>query len=201
MSRVKKHDQTPTYITEIGKLMAEYGHSQNDLADKLGVSRDRVNNWLLDTAPLDADNIVKIANLYGVTTDRLLGVPEKSTGFSQKAVDNVRRFRSFVEDFYHNSEFDSISQDHFIQKFSRALDNVLGCSNLAPFLVAIANVGLARYAAAEQLKQAQNPQAAAGALIKLRFALYQVGEQGQAIARELHDTDKVENELRSIVQP
>ena len=79
MSRVKKHEQQPCYLIEIGKLMDREKHSQADLGSLIGVSRDRVNNWLQDTAPLDVDNLVKIAKLYSVSTDYLLGLSEIKT--------------------------------------------------------------------------------------------------------------------------
>lgn len=79
MGRVKKHDKLPIYLCRIGALMGKNQHSQSDLAEKIGVSRDRVNNWLQDTAPLDADSILKIAELYSVSTDYILGKSDAET--------------------------------------------------------------------------------------------------------------------------
>lgn len=199
MPRVKKHDQAPRYITEIGRLMVENGHSQSDLADKIGVNRDRVNNWLQDTAPLNADDLIKIANLYNVPSDRILGIPERESGFSQETVENVQKFKDFVSSFYRQSSiWGTVSEDRFIEIFCHALDNMLSCSSLGPFLVALGNVGLAREAAAKQIEQHADAAAAADVLIKLQFAIYQAGKQGEAIARELHDTDNVEDALKRI---
>lgn len=46
--------------------------SQEELADSLGVSRQAVSRWEMDSAKPDANNILKISKLFGVTTDYLL---------------------------------------------------------------------------------------------------------------------------------
>lgn len=48
------------------------GLSQEDLADKLGVSRQAISRWEIGTAKPDANNILQISKLFGVTTDYLL---------------------------------------------------------------------------------------------------------------------------------
>lgn len=48
------------------------GLSQEELAANLGVSRQAVSNWeRAETAP-DTDNLIALANLYGITLDELL---------------------------------------------------------------------------------------------------------------------------------
>lgn len=76
--------------------------TQQDVADKIGVSRQNVGRWLLgDTTP-DINTLSKIADAYKVSTDYLLGrTPNKTTdanlkavceytGLSEKAVENIR---------------------------------------------------------------------------------------------------------------
>ena len=82
MGRVKKHEKKPEYLNRIGRLMNREDHSQADLAELIGVSRDRVNNWLQDTAPLDADSVLKIAALYNVSSDFVLGKSDAETNDS-----------------------------------------------------------------------------------------------------------------------
>ena len=46
--------------------------SQEDLEEKLNVSRQAISRWESSTAMPDASNILQISKLFGVTTDYLL---------------------------------------------------------------------------------------------------------------------------------
>lgn len=46
--------------------------SQEELADKIGVSRQAVSKWERAEASPDTDNLILLANIYGVTLDELL---------------------------------------------------------------------------------------------------------------------------------
>lgn len=48
------------------------GLSQEDLAEKLEVSRQAISRWEMGTAKPDANNILQLSTLFGVTTDYLL---------------------------------------------------------------------------------------------------------------------------------
>lgn len=48
------------------------GLTQNDLAEKLDVSRQAVSRWEMGTAKPDIDNLVALSNVLGVTLDYLL---------------------------------------------------------------------------------------------------------------------------------
>ena len=50
------------------------GLSQETLAEQLGVSRQAVSKWELDSALPELDKVVAMARLFGVTTDQLLGM-------------------------------------------------------------------------------------------------------------------------------
>jgi len=54
------------------------GLSQEDLAEKLQVSRQAISRWEMGTAKPDANNILQISKLFGVTTDYLLNVEYES---------------------------------------------------------------------------------------------------------------------------
>ena len=57
---------------KIIKLRKESGWSQEDLAEKLYVSRQAISRWENGTALPDAQNVLQISKLFGVTTDYLL---------------------------------------------------------------------------------------------------------------------------------
>ena len=58
------------------KLRKKYGYSQEELADKLGLSRQAVSKWERAEASPDTDNLICLAKLYGVSLDELLATEE-----------------------------------------------------------------------------------------------------------------------------
>ena len=58
------------------KLRKEHGYSQEELADKLGLSRQAVSKWERAEASPDTDNLICLAKLYGVSLDELLSTDE-----------------------------------------------------------------------------------------------------------------------------
>lgn len=54
------------------RLRKEKGLSQEELADKLGLSRQAVSKWERAEASPDTDNLICLAKLYGVSLDELL---------------------------------------------------------------------------------------------------------------------------------
>ena len=63
---------------ELGNRLAElrkqHGLSQEDLADKLGVSRQAISKWERGEASPDTDNLIELAKIYNISLDDLLGL-------------------------------------------------------------------------------------------------------------------------------
>lgn len=94
--------------------------TQQEVADKIGVSRQNVGRWILgDTTP-DINTLGRIADAYNVSTDYLLGrTPNKTTnpelqavceytGLSERAVNNLRKAQGkfdFLSDLFLTAEF------------------------------------------------------------------------------------------------
>ena len=57
---------------KILNLRKKNGMSQEELAEKLNVSRQAVSRWEVGTAQPDAPNVLQLSKLFGVTTDYLL---------------------------------------------------------------------------------------------------------------------------------
>ena len=57
---------------KIVRLRKSNGWSQEDLAEKLNISRQAISRWEGSTAQPDAANILQLSKLFGVTTDYLL---------------------------------------------------------------------------------------------------------------------------------
>ena len=53
-------------------LRKKGGMSQEDLAERLGVSRQAISRWELGTTLPDAPNLLKLSDLFGVSIDYLL---------------------------------------------------------------------------------------------------------------------------------
>ncbi len=53
------------------QLRKDHGLSQNDLADKLNVSRQAISRWEQGTAVPSSDNLVYLSKLYRITLDEL----------------------------------------------------------------------------------------------------------------------------------
>ena len=64
----------------LAELRKEHGYSQEELADKLGVSRQAISKWERGEASPDTDNLIELSRIYGVSLDELLGLE----GSSQK---------------------------------------------------------------------------------------------------------------------
>ncbi len=58
------------------KLRKQAGLSQEELADKLGLSRQAVSKWERAEASPDTDNLICLAKLYGVSLDELLSTED-----------------------------------------------------------------------------------------------------------------------------
>lgn len=61
---------------EIANRLYEYrkkfGYSQEELAEKLGVSRQAISKWERSESSPDTDNLIALSKLYNVTLDELL---------------------------------------------------------------------------------------------------------------------------------
>ena len=58
------------------QLRKKHGLSQEELADKLGLSRQAVSKWERAEASPDTDNLICLAKLYGVSLDELLSTDD-----------------------------------------------------------------------------------------------------------------------------
>ena len=76
---------------KIIKLRKQNGWSQEDLAMKLNVSRQSVSKWESMASIPDLDKIVKLSQIFGVSTDYLLrdDMEEEASFAEDKAVDKT----------------------------------------------------------------------------------------------------------------
>ena len=83
---------------KIVTLRKQKGWSQEELADKLNVSRQAVGKWETETALPEVDKILQMATLFGVSTDSLLKddvqLPQTQQPDTVCAADKKTKFKS-----------------------------------------------------------------------------------------------------------
>ena len=85
------------------------GLSQEELAEKIGVSRQAVSKWERAEASPDTDNLILLAKIYGVTLDELLmGDPATTLNKEKQKGDNSQ---STNTDGFNSSEENDNQQD------------------------------------------------------------------------------------------
>lgn len=77
------------FSAQLRKYRLAAGLSQKELAGKLFVSQQAVARWETDKATPNPETVVKLAEIFGVTTDELLGKEITSAG-DGKAKRDVR---------------------------------------------------------------------------------------------------------------
>jgi transcriptional regulator with XRE-family HTH domain len=60
------------FADKLYSLRTQVGYSQEQLAEKLGVSRQAISKWELGTALPDTDKVVAMSEFFGVSSDFLL---------------------------------------------------------------------------------------------------------------------------------
>lgn len=66
------------------ELRKKNGLSQEELADKLGISRQAVSKWERAESSPDTDNLICLAKLYNVSLDDLLNTDETVEEISEE---------------------------------------------------------------------------------------------------------------------
>ena len=78
-------------------LRKKQGWSQEELAEKLGVSRQSVSKWESASASPDISKLVEIADIFEVSTDYLLTRREQEIPLFYKWWDELRLTRRFLD--------------------------------------------------------------------------------------------------------
>lgn len=101
---------------EIANRLLEYrkrsGLSQEELAEKLDISRQSVSKWERAEASPDTDNLIELAKIYGVTMDDLLNV-DKPINFKEEPVEHVAS-KGYVIEINKDNNFHEDEDDNKI---------------------------------------------------------------------------------------
>ena len=83
-------DKNVTVIEErIFNIRERIGYTQEELAKKLGVSRSLVNNWENGYANISLKQLIKLAYIYQVPIDYLLGIIEEIDDYEYHYIDTM----------------------------------------------------------------------------------------------------------------
>lgn len=81
-----------TMADRIQSLRKAKGISQEELADRIGVSRQAISKWESEQSSPDLEKIILLSNYFEVTTDYLLKGIEMQSAFPEKTKPDARIF-------------------------------------------------------------------------------------------------------------
>ena len=91
--------------SQIKKHRNELSLSQEELAEKVYVSRQTISNWENDNILPSIEMLVKIADFFSVSTDYLLGLDDKKylliSGLNEEQIAHIQQL---VDDIAENNQ-------------------------------------------------------------------------------------------------
>lgn len=85
---------------KIYEVRISFGWTQVQLAQKLGVTKQTVSNWENDNIQPSIDMLVKLSNIFNVSTDYLLGLtPTNSINVDGLPTQFVSHIVQLIEDY------------------------------------------------------------------------------------------------------
>ena len=85
---------------KIYEVRISFGWTQVQLAQKLGVTKQTVSNWENDNIQPSIDMLVKLSNVFNVSTDYLLGLtPTNSINVDGLPTQFVSHIVQLIEDY------------------------------------------------------------------------------------------------------
>ena len=73
-----------TFGQRLAALRKEKGLTQNDIADKVGITAQAVSKWENDQASPDIDILIKLSEIFDISLDELLGKVKPSVSLNDK---------------------------------------------------------------------------------------------------------------------
>ena len=90
-----------TFGSRLAKYRKEKGLTQEELAEQLHISPQAVSKWENDISTPDLDTIIKLSEIYGMSTDELLG-KQKSEDVDPEIVDDDKKVKDGIH--IHNNK-------------------------------------------------------------------------------------------------
>ena len=108
---------------ETAKRLFEYrkanGFSQEELAEKIGVSRQAISKWERSESSPDTDNLIALAKLYGITIDELLNGTDAPKKIEEEQAEETPEYEQAEEENdYTNNEKENKTNTNFNNGFN-----------------------------------------------------------------------------------
>ena len=87
----------------ISELRNNIGITQEELAEKLDVSRQSITKWENNSATPEIERLVELSNIFGVTIDFLLKGKTEYTKFDNNGLTNLHEIKLFLCDAKKNT--------------------------------------------------------------------------------------------------
>lgn len=86
-----------SFAEKLMELRKQNGWSQEELGDKLGVTRQTVSKWELGTTTPEMEKLAAISDLFGITADELIkGCTSQGKSPMEQTVVTVKRVRGYT---------------------------------------------------------------------------------------------------------
>lgn len=83
------NNEEPGVAMRLKLLRTEEGLTQNEVAERLGISQQTYSKYEKGTSNMDSDTLKKVCNLYGVTADYVLGISSQANNNLEELVKRV----------------------------------------------------------------------------------------------------------------
>lgn len=99
---------TLDFSEKLKALRKKHGHTQSTLAHLLNVSQNAIYNWENGKREPNLDTILKIADIYGVSIDYLMGMSDK-----EESLCDMTTFHDEIDEYSHElGEFLYYNPEH-----------------------------------------------------------------------------------------
>ena len=123
------------------RIRKENNLSQEQLADKLGVSRQAVSKWESNQAYPEMDKVLQICKMFNLNIDELLNQNLKEVNETKQSKNNVNKFIDEnciwewdYSDNPHKVELEELSQEHYYYPLN-VKDNKTICKEAIDWLI------------------------------------------------------------------
>ena len=122
------------------KIRKEYNLSQEELADKLGVSRQSVSKWESGGAYPEMDKVLQICKIFNLNIDELLNQDIKEVTESKQSKNNINKY---IDDFlsYITKVIDMFSSMSFKEKTKCIIEEIMTIMVLWIIALIIGTIG------------------------------------------------------------
>ena len=108
------------YADRLIEFRKKAGLSQDELAEKLGVSRQAVSNWERGESLPDTENLMALAEIYDVSIDELLGFTRSKKSEENNSTDKEESGKKKKEKVIINSEGIFVEDEDDVVSISKA---------------------------------------------------------------------------------